>query len=89
MEAIWALKVENWSLFSSTESIALSKKKEKKRGDGKKEKIKKNLRSLGFYKVFDCMTGFWKFTNSSLSKDIFLCYFVGICEHDTQEPSSR
>ena len=30
MKAIRALKVENWSLFSSTESIALSEKKKLK-----------------------------------------------------------
>ena len=45
MEAIWALKVENWSLFSSAESIALSKKKKRKKkrkqGDGNKAKVKK------------------------------------------------
>ena len=38
MAAIRALKVENWSIFSSTESIALSKKKKRKKGkqeDGK------------------------------------------------------
>ena len=31
MAAISSLKVENWSLFSSTESIALSNKKKRKK----------------------------------------------------------
>ena len=56
MEAIWALKVENWSLFSSTESIALSKrkkrKKKRKQGDGKKEKIKKEFSQSWFLHNF-------------------------------------
>ena len=56
---ISALKVENWSLFFKYRiNRAIKQKEKRKRGDGKKEKIKKNkknLHSLGFYIVFDCI----------------------------------
>ena len=75
MEAISALKVENRSLPSSAESIAISKKtkrKQEKARRRKKEKIKKkNLCSLGFYKVFDCIRDFKRLKQVPCPKTYF------------------
>ena len=77
MAAISALKVENRSLFSSTESISLSnkkktKKKKRKRGDGKKKKIKKkNLHSPDFYIIFDCIRNFERLKMVACPKTYF------------------
>ena len=49
------------SLFKHRINRAIKEKEEKRKrklGDGKKEKIKKNLRSLSFYTVFDCIRDF-------------------------------
>ena len=61
MAAISALKVENWSLFFKYRINRAIKQKEKKKKEKArrwkegKDKKKKNLHSIGFYIVFDCI----------------------------------